>query len=197
MRFATTSIAPGRSTRRTARASRRWRSAQTGRRSSGSPAGGSSPGWPRWTPPATQITCTGCWPRSRSPREEAAMTLPPMPPIHSGAAGPPPDRSSVDGDGSLSSPLGRAAVTMVGYLVLLWVLDLVNNVRHRSLNSDLGIEPRQPDRLPEIFTAPFLHGSVAPLPANAMPLFGLGLIAALTGVWRFVGVTAVIVVVSG
>jgi membrane associated rhomboid family serine protease len=124
------------------------------------------------------------------------MSLPPVPPFPADAAGSPPERS-VDDDGSLSSPLGRAAVTMVGFLVLLWVLDLVNNVQHRSLNNDLGIEPRQAGRLPEIFTAPFLHGSVAHLAANAMPLFGLGLIAALTGVWRFVGVTAVIVVVSG
>lgn len=122
-------------------------------------------------------------------------SLPPLPPL-SPAAPPAPERS-VDGDGSLSSPLGRAAVLMVGYLVLLWVLDLVNNVQHRALNADLGIEPRQPDRLPEIFTAPFLHGSVAHLAANAMPLFGLGLIAALTGVRRFIAVTAVIVVVSG
>jgi membrane associated rhomboid family serine protease len=126
------------------------------------------------------------------------MTFPPLSPLSPLSPGAP-DRSerSVDSDGSLSSPLGRAAVLMVGYLVLLWVLDLVNNVQHRALNADLGIEPRQPDRLPEIFTAPFLHGSVAHLAANAMPLFGLGLIAALTGVWRFVGVTAVIVVVSG
>ncbi len=120
------------------------------------------------------------------------MTFPPLSPT---PPSPPPDRST--DDGSLSSPLGRAAVLMVGYLVVLWVLDLVNNVQHRGLNNDLGIEPRHFDRLPEIFTAPFLHASVAHLAANAMPLFGLGLIAALTGVWRFVGVTAVIVLASG
>jgi len=118
------------------------------------------------------------------------MSLPPLPP-------PGPRRLTTLDDGSLRSPLGRAAVLMVGYLVLLWVLDLVNNARHRQLNAELGIEPRQPGRLPEIFTAPFVHGSVAHLAANAMPLFGLGLIAALTGVWRFLGVTAVIVLVSG
>jgi membrane associated rhomboid family serine protease len=119
------------------------------------------------------------------------MSLPPLQP-----PGPPPPRPVLD-DGSLRSPLGRAAVLMVGYLVLLWVLDLVNNARHRHLNADLGIEPRQPERLPEIFTAPFLHNNVTHLAANAMPLFGLGLIAALTGIWRFLGVTAVIVLVSG
>jgi membrane associated rhomboid family serine protease len=119
------------------------------------------------------------------------MSLPPPPP-----PGPPPQRPVLD-DGSLHSPLGRAAVLMVGYLVLLWVLDLVNNVQHRRLNDDLGIKPRQPGRLPEIFTAPFLHGTMTHLAANAMPLFGLGLIAALTGIWRFLGVTAVIVLVSG
>jgi membrane associated rhomboid family serine protease len=111
-------------------------------------------------------------------------------------ADPKPTHTTID-DGSLSSPFGRAALVMVGYLVLLWLVDLINNVQHRGLNPDLGIEPRDPGRLPEIFTAPFLHASVAHLAANAMPLFGLGLIAALTGVWRFIGVTAVIIVVSG
>lgn len=106
-------------------------------------------------------------------------------------------KSEIVDDGSLSSPFGRAALIMVGYLVLLWLVDLINNIQHRSLNPELGIEPRDPGRLPEIVTAPFLHASVAHLAANAMPLFGLGLIAALTGVWRFVAVTAVIIVVSG
>jgi membrane associated rhomboid family serine protease len=107
------------------------------------------------------------------------------------------DDRGLEDDGSLSSPLGRAAVVMVGYLVLLWLVDLINNIQDRSLNPHLGIEPRDPGRLPEIFTAPFLHASVAHLAANAMPLFGLGLIAALTGVWRFIGVTAVIMIISG
>jgi membrane associated rhomboid family serine protease len=106
-------------------------------------------------------------------------------------------RDALVDDGSLSSPFGRAALVMVGYLVLLWVVDLINNIQHRSLNPDLGIEPRDPSRLPEIVTAPFLHASVAHLAANAMPLFGLGLIAALTGVWRFLAVTAVIILISG
>jgi membrane associated rhomboid family serine protease len=118
-----------------------------------------------------------------------------LPPLGSFGGGKEPDES-ID-DGSLSSPLGRAALLMVGYLVLLWVVDLINNVQHRSLNPHLGIEPRNLDRLPEIVTAPFLHASVAHLAANAMPLFGLGLIAALTGIWRFIGVAAVIMVVSG
>lgn len=100
-------------------------------------------------------------------------------------------------DGTLKSPLGRASVLMVGYLLLLWAIDLVNNVDDRKLNLHGGIVPRDPGRLLEIVTAPFLHQSVAHLAANAMPLFGLGLIAALAGVWRFVGVTAVIIVVSG
>ncbi|HSV67983.1 MAG TPA: rhomboid family intramembrane serine protease [Mycobacteriales bacterium] len=100
-------------------------------------------------------------------------------------------------DGSLRSPLGKAAMLVVGYLLLLWTIDLINNAQHRRLNTDLGIVPRDFGRLPEIATAPFLHGSVAHLAANAMPLFGLGLVAALAGVRRFIGVTALVVVVSG
>jgi membrane associated rhomboid family serine protease len=122
------------------------------------------------------------------------VTLPGLP---APLAHPPAEPGPAIDDGSLRSPLGRAALLMVGYLVLLWGIDLANNADHRTLNGNLGIVPREPGRLPEIVTAPFLHASVAHLAANAMPLFGLGLVAALAGVWRFVGVTAVVIVVSG
>lgn len=100
-------------------------------------------------------------------------------------------------DGSLGSPLGKAATLMLAYLVLLWVIDLINAARDRDLIADFGIVGRDPARLPGIVIAPFLHGNAEHLVANATAVFTLGLIAALYGVWRFIGIFTVIVLVGG
>lgn len=99
--------------------------------------------------------------------------------------------------GSLKSPLGKSATMMLIYLALLWIIDVVNNANDRSWNLDLGIAGRNPDRLVGILVAPFLHGDVAHLMANASAVFTLGLIAGLYGVRRFLGVVAVIILVGG
>jgi membrane associated rhomboid family serine protease len=100
-------------------------------------------------------------------------------------------------DGSLGSPLGRAATLMVGFLALLWVVELINSATGRSLSDSGGIRPRDPSSLVDIVFAPFLHGSLEHLAGNALPLFSLGLIAALTGWKRFLLMTVVVIVISG
>lgn len=100
-------------------------------------------------------------------------------------------------DGSLGSPLGKSATLMLGYLVLLWIVELINSARDRDLIYDFGIVGRDWGRLPSILVAPFLHGNAEHLVTNATAVFTLGLIAALYGVWRFVGIFAVIVVIGG
>ncbi|MBI1758480.1 MAG: rhomboid family intramembrane serine protease [Actinobacteria bacterium] len=86
---------------------------------------------------------------------------------------------------------------MVVFLFVLWTIDLVNRYDHRQLVADYGIRPRQADRLVAVLTAPFLHVSAAHLAANGLPLFGLGLVVAVAGFRRFLGVTAVIILISG
>jgi membrane associated rhomboid family serine protease len=100
-------------------------------------------------------------------------------------------------DGSLASPLGRAASLMVAYLALLWVIQLINAGTDYRMAAAGGIHPRDPGSLIDIVTSPFLHGSLEHLASNALPLFSLGFIAAMTGIKRFLLITATIIVIEG
>lgn len=109
-----------------------------------------------------------------------------------------PERSTSDwNSGSLRSPLGKSATLMLVYLALLWGIDVFNASHDRTLNLRLGVIGRDPERLPGILMSPFLHSSVEHLVANASALFTLGLIAGLYGVWRFVGIVGVIILLGG
>ena len=101
-------------------------------------------------------------------------------------------------DGSLNSPLGRAAALMVGVLGLLWLVEIVNAATDRELALAGGVHPRQVSSLIDIVTSPFLHGNVEHLASNALPLFSLGIIiAAIPSLKRFLLMTAIVVVVGG
>lgn len=100
-------------------------------------------------------------------------------------------------DGSLASPLGRAATLMVGILAVLWVVELINGATGRHLSQAGGIRPRDVSSLVDIITAPFLHGNLEHLAGNAVALFSLGFIAAVPSIKRFLLMTAIVVVVGG
>jgi len=122
---------------------------------------------------------------------------PPSPPVPGSSE--PAGRSAraEQGDGALNTALGRATALMVAWLALLWVLVGLDSVLgHRLLHSG-GIVARDPASLPDILTAPFLHAGFNHVAANSTGLLGLGLLAALTGVRRFLLVTLVIALVSG
>jgi membrane associated rhomboid family serine protease len=91
----------------------------------------------------------------------------------------------------------KAFFLMVGFIALIWVLQIVNWADHYGLDDHYGILPRSVLRLPEIFTAPFLHFSWDHIEGNSGPLFIFGLLAAYRGVVKFLGVTLVIAIVSG
>jgi membrane associated rhomboid family serine protease len=130
------------------------------------------------------------------------MTSPPPfpPPGSSGSPGSGPAGRfgrADPGDGALDTPLGRAAALMVGWLALLWLLVGIDAILDHRLLQSGGIHARQLGSLPDILTAPFLHANVEHIAANSTGLLGLGLLAALTGIRRFLAVTLVIAVVSG
>ena len=91
----------------------------------------------------------------------------------------------------------KAFFLMVGFIGLIWILQIVNWADHYRLDLDYGILPRNITRLPEIFTAPFLHFSWDHIEGNSGPLFVFGLLAAYRGVVKFLGVTLLIAVTSG
>ncbi len=91
----------------------------------------------------------------------------------------------------------KAFFLMVGFIALIWLLQVVNWADQYRLDVSYGILPRDVARLPEIFTAPFLHFSWDHIEGNSGPLFVFGLLAAYRGVVRFLGVTALVAVTSG
>ncbi|MEC3978598.1 rhomboid family intramembrane serine protease [Amycolatopsis sp. H20-H5] len=91
----------------------------------------------------------------------------------------------------------KALWVMVGFLAVLWLLQVVNALDGYDLSREYGIEARSPGSLPEIFTAPFLHYSWAHIEGNSGPLFIFGFLAAYRGVKKFLGVTVLIAVASG
>lgn len=112
---------------------------------------------------------------------------------------PPAETRERDGwdSGSLRSPLGKSATLMLAFLALLWLVDLLNAANDRSWNERFGIVAREPDHLLGILISPFLHSNATHLVANASALFTLGLVAGLYGVWRYLGVVAMIILLGG
>lgn len=100
-------------------------------------------------------------------------------------------------DGSLASPMGRAASLMVAVLAVLWIVELINAATGRGLGQAGGIRPREFGSLVDIVTAPFLHGNLEHLAGNAVALFSLGFIAAMPSMKKFLLMNAVVVLVGG
>jgi membrane associated rhomboid family serine protease len=109
-------------------------------------------------------------------------------------------KSWTTGTGDAESMLAearKALFVMVGFLALLWIVQLINVADHYRLVYEYGIRPRSVSSLPDILTAPFLHLSWTHIEGNSGPLFIFGFLAAYRGVMRFLGLTVLVIVVSG
>src|SRR5579862_2038125 len=91
----------------------------------------------------------------------------------------------------------KAFFLMVGFIALIWVLQVANWADSYRLDANYEIIPRDISRLPDIFVAPFLHFNWDHIESNSGPLFVFGLLAAYRGVLRFLGVTLVVAITSG
>ena len=91
----------------------------------------------------------------------------------------------------------KAFFLMVGFIAVIWILQIANWADHYGLDASYGILPRSLGRLGDIFTAPFLHFSWDHIEGNSGPLFVFGLLAAYRGVVKFLGVTLVVAITSG
>lgn len=90
-----------------------------------------------------------------------------------------------------------AVVLMSAFVAVLWILQVFNWADGYRLDYQLGILPHQVSRLPEIFTAPFLHVSWQHIEGNTVPLFVLGVLAAYRGIKKFLLLTLIVAVTSG
>jgi membrane associated rhomboid family serine protease len=91
----------------------------------------------------------------------------------------------------------KALVVMVAMLAVIWIVQIVSWAGHYQLTLDYAIRPRDVAALPDLFTAPFLHFSWAHIEGNSGPLFIFGFLAAYRGLWKFAGVTLLVILTSG
>jgi membrane associated rhomboid family serine protease len=98
---------------------------------------------------------------------------------------------------SMLAEARKAFFVMVGFLALLWILQLANVADHYGLTNEFAIKPRSVSSLPNILTAPFFHFSFTHIESNSGPLFIFGFLAAYRGVVRFLGLTVLVILVSG
>ncbi|MFJ6930050.1 rhomboid family intramembrane serine protease [Streptomyces nigra] len=89
-----------------------------------------------------------------------------------------------------------AAKLMLGWVALLWLLELADVVSGHALDG-FGIVPRTPSELVDVVPAAFTHFGFAHVAANTVPLLVLGFLAALGGIRRFLAVCALVVVADG
>src|SRR6202161_4120165 len=90
-----------------------------------------------------------------------------------------------------------ALIVMGAFLAVIWILQVVNWADGYRLDTEFGILPEHVSRLPEIFTAPFLHFSWQHIEGNSVPLFVLGVLAAYRTIARFLIASVIIAVTSG
>lgn len=84
-----------------------------------------------------------------------------------------------------------------GFIALLWVSEIVDQLLLRHRLDRFGIVPRTQRGLRGILFAPLLHGTWNHLIANTLPFAVLGWLTLLHGVPEFTIVTAVIWLISG
>lgn len=91
----------------------------------------------------------------------------------------------------------RAFVVSVGFVAVLWVVEIADALTPRQSLDRYGIAPRSEDGLLGIALAPFLHGGFTHLEANSLPLLVLGFLVAVVSIARYAAVLAWSWVVSG
>ncbi len=89
-----------------------------------------------------------------------------------------------------------SAVLIVGFLAVIWAVELVNGFMDHQLNA-WGILPRTTQGLIGIPLSPFLHGSISHALSNTVPLLVLGGLVGIRGSKALVGVTLFIIMVGG
>ncbi|MEO3785971.1 rhomboid family intramembrane serine protease [Actinocorallia sp. B10E7] len=88
------------------------------------------------------------------------------------------------------------AALVGGMLALMWLLEAIDYILGGWLDL-FGIRALYLPDLPQIFSAPFLHGNFEHLIANTVPFAVLGFVAALRGPGKFVLMNLIVIVVGG
>ncbi len=99
---------------------------------------------------------------------------------------------------SLWNHMQTPLIILGGFILFIWLVELVDFFLLDSSLDQYGIHPRTVRGLYGIFAAPFLHGGPGHVMANTMPILVLGILIMITrGVKDFWAATAVIIVIGG
>lgn len=94
------------------------------------------------------------------------------------------------------SPWVVAGVGAVGFVALLWLLEIVDALAEHRLDQ-YGVRPRSDEGLLGILLAPLLHGGWLHLEANTVPALVLLFLVLVSGLARGLQATAIIWLVGG
>jgi membrane associated rhomboid family serine protease len=92
--------------------------------------------------------------------------------------------------------LSDAAKILLALVALMWAVEVVDVATDLQLDQ-YGIEPREPDGLEGIASAPFLHAGFAHLIGNTIPFVILGLLIAFEGARGLAAVFVIAALISG
>lgn len=107
-----------------------------------------------------------------------------------------PDRQRSEGLAKHGVRALASAVLILTVTAAMWVLEAFDYTTDGWLDR-FGIQPRDVDDLPDIFTAPFMHAGFGHLTANTVPFLILGFVAAARGIAKFLAASLIIIVVGG
>ena len=102
------------------------------------------------------------------------------------------------GPGDTPAAQARRGLLVVGsFVVLLYLIELVNIALFHSLNRTFGLRPRSADGILDILTFPLLHANLTHLMSNTLPLIIFGFLVFLSGLRVFITALAASWLVSG
>jgi len=102
------------------------------------------------------------------------------------------------GAGKPAGARARKGLLVIGsFVVLLYLIEIVNTALFHSLNRTFGLRPRSPDGILDILTFPLLHANLAHLMSNTLPLIIFGFLVFLSGRRVFITALAASWLVSG
>lgn len=99
--------------------------------------------------------------------------------------------------GSLKRKLIRQGTVLGGFVVLIWLIELIDVIFLGNRLNQWGIRPRDMAGLSGIVLAPFLHSSLGHVAANTMPFLVLAWLVLLRGWGELIKVSVLTIAFSG
>jgi membrane associated rhomboid family serine protease len=98
---------------------------------------------------------------------------------------------------AVSRTLKTQAIILGGFILLIWLLELVDWLILKGALDSWGVQPRTLEGLRGVLFMPFLHGGFGHLLANTIPFIILGWLVMLGGIPQFFIVMALTMFFSG